>query len=474
FLGYYPYVFLIKTPLLSLLGLLLGAIGLILRRDRKLIAFWSAPLIFFLAAIISQLNLGYRLILPALPFVIVLAGQGLASTWQASRQRWIKVGLIGLSALLIIEVLTLGSSHAAYFNLFVLDRDHDYNYLVDSNLDWGQDLIALRDWQTANHIDQINLAYYGTARPAAYHVQANLLPSFSLNDFGSEVDGFNANALPPGWYAISATSLQLGLLYTHWNEYAAFRSMTPVTRVGRSILVYHLTYASSAIDRSVVLGSSAGDLDRTTLGGTPDRQLVVKWAGDDAAVLDMQGPARYLAHGSDPIVGFAPEVHSALLANAQLLGSDASGEWRVFQIDARAALGLKVKSWLNSTVTAPGQIRLNLPLKFDGGLTLLGYDLSALPDQPIDLITYWRVDHTPAGPLAIFAHVLDAGNQIIAQRDGLNVRLSSLEPDDVIIQHFLIDYPAGANTLDIGLYDPITSQRMQIAQQYDHVVVELR
>ena len=70
--------------------------------------------------------------------------------------------------------------------------------------------------------------------------------------------------------------------------------------------------------------------------------------------------------------------------------------------------------------------------------------------------------------------MLDAGNQIIAQRDGLNVRLSSLEPEDVIIQHFLIDNPAGANTLDIGLYDPITSQRMQIAQQYDHVVVGLR
>jgi hypothetical protein len=39
--------------------------------------------------------------------------------------------------------------------------------LVDSNLDWGQDLIALRDWQRTNNITDLNLAYYGTARPEA-------------------------------------------------------------------------------------------------------------------------------------------------------------------------------------------------------------------------------------------------------------------------------------------------------------------
>ncbi len=43
-------------------------------------------------------------------------------------------------------------------------------------------------------------------------------------------------------------------------------------------------------------------------------------------------------------------------------------------------------------------------------------------DQPIDLVTYWRVDQTPTQPLSIFVHVVDASGQIIAQRDGLNVR----------------------------------------------------
>ena len=255
----------------------------------------------------------------------------------------------------------------------------------------------------------------------------------------------------------------MGLLYSHLNLYAPFRAREPIGRVGRSFLLYDIAYTSPAIDRTVVLGPQASDLDTTTLGLDPDRQLIVKWAGQDALVLDMQGSARYIARGGEPIAGFAPEVREALLAHAVKLGNDASGDLRLWEIDARLAL--------SQTLAQPHG--LAEPIEFEGGLTLIGYELHSAPDQPIDLVTTWRVDQTPAQPMSIFTHVTDAAGHVAAQRDGLNVRLSSLEPGDVVLQHFVIDRPASAAQLQLGLYNPATGRRWMTSQQSDMIAIPL-
>ena len=418
----------------------MGAITLIVRRRRADVSAWIPPLSFMLAAMFGGLNLGYRLMLPILPYALMIAGLGAGAL--TNDRLWGRDALRNgrriiaalLSVWLIADGLAANSNHLAYFNTLI-DRERDYQVLVDSNLDWGQDWIALQQWQQAHPLDRLSVAYYGSARPQAYGLDVQLLPSFSLNDYGPEIDGFTAHALPPGTYAISASSLQLGLLYSRLNLYAPFRAREPIGRVGRSFLLYDVTYADPEVNRTIVLGPQASDLDATTLGADPDRQLIVKWAGEDAVVLDMQGPARYIARGGEPIAGFAPEVHQALIEHGVKLGSDASGDLRLWEIDARSAL--------SETLQQPRG--LAQPIGFEGGLTLLGYDLRAEPDQPIDLVTYWRVDQTPAQPLSIFAHVVDAAGNLVAQRDGLNVRLSSLEPGDVVLQHFVIDHPAECN-----------------------------
>ena len=474
-------MFLVKTPLPTLILLVIGVASLIARRKRADIAVWVPPLLFILAAMFSNLSLGYRLILPVLPFALMIAGQGAASVlalslqgegWGEGRSRWVRrvraVLLAGLVAWLVIDSLSIAPSHLAYFNQLI-NRDRDYEALVDSNLDWGQDLIALREWQRANNITDLNLAYFGTARPEAYGVSATLLPSFPLNDFGPDADGFNANAVPPGRYAISATSLQLGTLYSRWKLYEAFKARIPEARVGRSFLIYNVAYPSTEIDRAVVLGSTAGDLDRATLGGQADRQLLVKWAGQDAVVVDMHGPARYITRGGEPIAGFAPALHEALIAQAQRLGSDGSGQLRLFKIDARPVVSAVVAAVAHGPVLLADGSALTLPLAFEGGLSLIGYDVHAGLDQPIELDTYWRVDQTPAVSMSIFAHAIAANGQIVAQRDGLNVRVSALEPGDVILQHFILDHPPSVEALEIGLSDDTSGQRMLANQKFDQV-----
>ena len=467
FLGYYPFVFLVKTPLPTLIFLVLGAIALIVRHRRADVSAWIPPVLFLLAAMIGGLNLGYRLMLPILPFALMIAGLGARTLvsdrlWGRSAfKNGRRVIAALLSVWLIVDVLAVNANHLAYFNPLI-DHNRDYEVLVDSNLDWGQDWIALQQWRQSHPLDRLSVAYYGSARPQAYGLDPQLLPSFSLNDYGPEIDGFTAYALPPGTYAISASTLQLGLLYSHLNLYAPFRAREPIGRVGRSFLLYDVAYADPQVDRTIVLGPQASDLDTTTLGLDPDRQLIVKWAGDQAVVLDMQGPARYIARGGEPIAGFAPEVHQALIDHGVKLGSDASGDLRLWEIDARSAL--------SETLKQPRG--LAQPIGFEGGLTLIGYDLRAEPDQPIDLVTYWRVDQTLTPPISLFVHAVDAAGNLVAQRDGLNVRLSSLEPGDVIVQHSVLEQAAGASAVEIGLYDPISGQRQLTDTNLDQV--ELR
>ncbi len=485
---YYPVVFLLKTPLPTLILLVIGAIGLIVRHRRADIPVWFLPLSFMLAAMLGGLDLGYRLILPVLPFALMLAGQGVAALLSgklkaprradleklAGRTLWLRGSVAGLLvAWLVIDVLSIGPGHLAYFNQLAGDRSRDYELLVDSNLDWGQDLIALREWMQQNRVDRVNLAFFGTAHPDAYHVSARLLASFPLNDHSREIDGFNSYALPPGWYAISATSLQLGTLYARWQMYAPFRVRKPDARAGRSILLYHVAYPSSGIDRTVVLGPVATDLDQATLGGNPDRQLIVKWAGDDAAVLDMQGPARYIARAGESIAGFAPEVQAALLAQSKRLESNASDYLQVFEIDMRAALRQKLNALQNNKVLTPDGLPLVLPIQFEGGLSLIGYDLADEPGKPIDLVGYWRVDQAQRKRLKVFAEAVDQTGHVVSQSNGMNVNWATLEAGDVIIQHLAIGHRQTARMLRLGLYDPGTGQRQLALGHADHVTLPL-
>jgi hypothetical protein len=109
----------------------------------------------------------------------------------------------------IAESTLLRPDYLAYFNQIAGGSKNGYKHLVDSSLDWGQDLPALRYW-LSQHSDQFGasplyLAYFGTALPQWYGIEARLLP-------------FDRSApklarLEPGTYCISATTLQQ--VYSH-------------------------------------------------------------------------------------------------------------------------------------------------------------------------------------------------------------------------------------------------------------------
>ncbi len=225
---FFPYALLVKTPVPVLILLACAMIGAALhfrseskRRDcaeRVLIVegfYQAAPLwillwVYWAFALTSNLNIGHRHLLPAYPAMFILAGS--ASYWRAMRYR---VAHITLGAVLVwhlLESISIRPHYLAYFNQLDGGPSRAYRHLVDSSLDWGQDLPGLKRWLDQQGLNEqtrtpVYLSYFGTGNPEYYGIDAILLPSFAplpMNDRAS---------LTGGVYCISATMVQSLYLY---------------------------------------------------------------------------------------------------------------------------------------------------------------------------------------------------------------------------------------------------------------------
>ena len=113
-----------------------------------------------------------------------------------------------------------------------------YLHMVDSNLDWGQDLKELKTYMDKEGIETVKLSYFGTADPRQYGIRHDVLPSFvplETKTISQELKKGDILA------AISATNLypiyvDLGKLREYLHE------ISPVDRLGYSIFIYSLEH----------------------------------------------------------------------------------------------------------------------------------------------------------------------------------------------------------------------------------------
>ncbi len=170
-LAYYPVAMALKWP--TVLLLLLAA-GLFLRIWRSssfrsdLLLLLLFPLTFFLFALNAKYNIGERHILPLYPFALLVAG----GVWERARtSSAARVILILALCLNAADGLRYAPDYLSYFNVLVRPQN-SWRLLTDSNLDWGQGLIALRNYQQQHPGQPLHLAYFGSVDPALYGVQA--------------------------------------------------------------------------------------------------------------------------------------------------------------------------------------------------------------------------------------------------------------------------------------------------------------
>jgi 4-amino-4-deoxy-L-arabinose transferase-like glycosyltransferase len=240
---YFPATFLLKTPL-ALLGLL--ALPLFARREEDgrreaMHAFLWLPVAIYVGVTLTRhLNIGHRHLLPIYPFLFAAAGSAAAAAVTAGRgRRW---AVLALSAWYAVSVLHVHPHYLGYFNELVGGPSQGWRYLVDSNVDWGQDLKALKSWTDEHAVTHLKLSYFGSADPAYYRIPCEMLPSKMHPDPPRAVGEVRAGEL----VAVSATNLQ-GVYFEGAERHLMnhFRALTPIDRVGYSIFIFRSDFSVS-------------------------------------------------------------------------------------------------------------------------------------------------------------------------------------------------------------------------------------
>lgn len=220
----------VKTPLPLLAG---GPVGLawLARngwRERNGWALAPAVLVVSIlafASLFSRINIGIRHVLILYPFLALGAAYVARRAWgwlaarRDVRRRRALVALLG--ALVLWQLSTLWRAYPDYLPYFNETVSEPRNVLVDSDLDWGQDLKRLEGRAATLHIRKLYLAYLGTADLAR-----EPLPPFEV---------LKARRPVSGWVAISALARTRKA-----GDYAWLDAYEPLERVGKTIDLYYV------------------------------------------------------------------------------------------------------------------------------------------------------------------------------------------------------------------------------------------
>lgn len=208
--SFFPLAFFWKTPVAILGALLAGGIALA-KQWRRVRLDAVAPLlvlfvVYWAFSLTSRLNIGHRHILPTYPTLFICLGGLLApgvlpALWRVALPMIVVAGQL-------VANLRVAPDYLAFFNSFAGGPANGYRLLVDSSLDWGQDLPALRRWldthNTGTTAQPVYLAYFGAGEPDYYKIQATRLPFIN----GFKLPKSLWYEVKPGVYCIGATMLQ--------------------------------------------------------------------------------------------------------------------------------------------------------------------------------------------------------------------------------------------------------------------------
>jgi len=174
-----------------------------------------------LVATVTPVDLGVRLLLATYPMLAVLAAVGFMWAWSRARHSSTRFATAALLAWTVLEPVVTHPDYIAYFNQ--LAGPDPERVLVDSNLDWGQDLYRLRDVANELHMYSLRVHYFGTAEFSAVGLE--------------RTRRLRSNERATGWVAASETFYAGEWSDTSLNWLRAYR---PVGRVGRSIRLYYI------------------------------------------------------------------------------------------------------------------------------------------------------------------------------------------------------------------------------------------
>ena len=178
-------------------------------------------------SLLSTLNIGQRHILPLYPILFILGG----ALVRAAAGRWWRIAAVAALGLSAVESASIRPHYLAFFNALAGGPGDGWRQLVDSSLDWGQDLPELARWVRAHRRpgEPVYLSYFGSGSP-----DYEGLPARDLSPYYSSGRPRSWYELHAGLYCVSATLLQD--VYSPYrglwkpNYEAAYRALLPQMR----------------------------------------------------------------------------------------------------------------------------------------------------------------------------------------------------------------------------------------------------
>ena len=230
---YYHFVaYALKTPLALLALIGLAAARFVSGRRTAAEAFlWAGVgLVFLTGGVLNPLKLGARHVLAAEPLFCILAAPLVAEPIARSFRSRTHGPAAILAALVLLHYvgssLAVAPRHLQYFNELAGGPSGGHRWLADSNIDWGQDLVRLREFMDDHRLETVDLAYFGTVHPNVYGIRFEpLLPGSSPRP------------------AVISASLLVGLPFPMWRrsdlwstvevgEFRWLQELEPIDRVG--------------------------------------------------------------------------------------------------------------------------------------------------------------------------------------------------------------------------------------------------
>jgi hypothetical protein len=231
---YYLYAMAIKLPLPILLLILAGVFWcLVAPRSPGRVDEWAflLPAAGVIAVVSSQTGFNHhmRYVLPAFPLLAIAAGR-LAPL--AAEQKWLRGAVAAIFVWCVTAVGSVAPHFMSYFNPLGGGPEGGWRHLIDSNIDWGQDLLFLKSW-LADHPDArpMRVQYYNLMQP---------------RDVGLDI-GPAPREPEPGWFAVDVNYVAGSPFHAGTQPgsptpgpYWYFQRFEPVDRAGHSILIYHI------------------------------------------------------------------------------------------------------------------------------------------------------------------------------------------------------------------------------------------
>ncbi len=222
--SYFPVLLVLRTPLGFLL---LFVPGIVLAYTCRKSSPYTAIFTFLFPAVIlavclpSRINIGFRHVLPLVPFMALACGYVASFVWQ-KRKTAGRLAVILCLAAAMGESIAHHPDYLAYFN--PLAGQHPENIVCDSDLDWGQDLHRLSARLSALGRPRVGVCYFGN-----FPLEKSGLTNYYV---------LSADQPVSGYVAVSAFCLHNA--FGSPTDYGWLRARTPRERIGKSIFLYDL------------------------------------------------------------------------------------------------------------------------------------------------------------------------------------------------------------------------------------------